>query len=89
MSIHRTASFLPDPYLALLDDVRAKRHDLDAESLGLKMLNAILSHRLIIFVIFTSLSRRVRAALLTRKVGRWGEQARHSSGGDQGAGAGV
>ena len=86
--MHRTHRFfLSGPYLALLDNVRAKRHGFDAESLRrFKRLDAILSPYLIV-VSLTSLSRRDRTALLTRKVGRWGEQARHS-GGEQGGGAG-
>ena len=78
--MHCTASFLSDPYLALLDDVRAKRHGFDAESLGrFKRLDAILSPHLIV-VILTSLSRHDRAALLTRKVGGalGGSKQRHS-----------
>ena len=71
MSHSPHASFLSGPYLALLDNVRAKRHGLDAESLRrFRRLDAILSpYLIIIVVILTSLSRRDRTAFLTHKVG--------------------
>ena len=73
------ASFLSHAYLALLNDVRAKQLGFDAESPGrFEVLDAILSPHLV--VILPLLSRHNRAALLTRKVGRWGgEQAKRQS----------
>ncbi len=65
------ASFLSHAYLALLNDVGAKQLGFDAESPGrFEVLAAILSPHLV--VILPLLSRHNRAALLTRKVGRWG-----------------
>ena len=64
-------SFLSQAYLALLNDVRAKPLEFDAESPGrFEVLAAILSPHLV--VILALLSRHDRAAFLTLKVERWG-----------------